>query len=292
MLLLISAVLLLSAAGLLLYFYFQTQYRNRAIVQRLGQETGTARRELLRNFDEGGLAAHIKSLDAEVGQYLNIMGWRQAKQRSIFYLGQVAFTVACLGVAVIFVSTKGEGGLLLAVLFALAAGFLLPKMWLRKKAEARQANLVTEVSTLIPLLRSLFEVGLTVEQALRVITYEAQSILPEFTFELKWVLARVDAGLDLGSELRAVAELLDVEEVTDTFAILEQLITQGGGAMNSLLNLKNLVDERRLTALEELVSKLSAKMSMVMLTFLFPALLIVLAGPGFIAIIKALGDMG
>ena len=44
--------------------------------------------------------------------------------------------------------------------------------------------------------------------------------------------------------------------------------------------LKQLIDDRRLTRLQEYISKLSAKMSVVMMVFLFPALLIVLAGPG------------
>ena len=46
-----------------------------------------------------------------------------------------------------------------------------------------------------------------------------------------------------------------------------------------------------MTTLQERVSKMSAKMSVVMIAFLFPALLIGLAGPGFIAIFKALGAM-
>jgi tight adherence protein C len=72
--------------------------------------------------------------------------------------------------------------------------------------------------------------------------------------------------------------------------ILNQLIHQGGGAMKSLLSLKQLIDDRRLTRLQEYISKLSAKMSVVMMVFLFPALLIVLAGPGFMAISKALAS--
>lgn len=291
-LLLISAVLLLLAAGVTVFYRFEMHRRNRLIVQRMGNTTGLARRELLKRVEQGSLATRFKGLDAEITQYLDILGWRRAKQRSRFYLGQFVFTVISLGVAVALVSSKGEGSLLLAVFVALAVGFLLPKAWLRKKAETRQADLVLEISTLIPLLRSLFEVGLTVEQGLRVLTREAKDILPETVLELEWILARVDAGLELGDELRASAELLDIEEVTDTFGILEQLITQGGGGMDSLLKLKELIDERRLTALEEVVSKLSAKLSIVMLTFLFPALLIVLAGPGFVAIMKALGDMG
>jgi len=116
-------------------------------------------------------------------------------------------------------------------------------------------------------------------------------ILPELTTELRLVLARVDAGLELGQELHAMATLLDVDEVTDCVAILEQLIRQGGGALASLLALKKLLEDRRATGLQEKVSKLSAKMSAVMVSCLFPALLVILAGPGFIAVFRALGDM-
>lgn len=61
--------------------------------------------------------------------------------------------------------------------------------------------------------------------------------------------------------------------------------------MSSLLALKKLLDERRLTNLQEYISKLSGKMSVVMMLFLFPALLIVLAGPGMSAIGRALGGI-
>jgi tight adherence protein C len=81
--------------------------------------------------------------------------------------------------------------------------------------------------------------------------------------------------------------MLAVDEFTDTCVILQQLIHQGGGAMKSLLALKQLLDDRRLTRLQEYISKMSAKMSVVMMLFLFPALLIVLAGPGFTALARA-----
>jgi tight adherence protein C len=57
--------------------------------------------------------------------------------------------------------------------------------------------------------------------------------------------------------------------------------------MKSLLALKLLLDDRRLTRLQEYISKMSAKMSVVMMLFLFPALLIVLAGPGLTALTRA-----
>ncbi len=128
---------------------------------------------------------------------------------------------------------------------------------------------------------------MAVEQALRVLSNEARLLLPQLSAELRLLLARVDSGLELSEELAKTANLLAVDEFNDTCVILQQLIQQGGGAMKSLLSLKQLLDDLRLTRLQEYISKLSAKMSVVMMLFLFPALLIVLAGPGFMAIAKA-----
>ena len=70
----------------------------------------------------------------------------------------------------------------------------------------------------------------------------------------------------------------------------DTLIQQGGGAMKSLQALKALLDDRRLTRMQEYISKMSAKMSVVMMLFLFPALLMVLGGPSIIAISRAFGS--
>ncbi|MCY1450002.1 Type II secretion system (T2SS), protein F [compost metagenome] len=140
------------------------------------------------------------------------------------------------------------------------------------------------------MLRILFESGLAVEQALRVLSQEGRQLLPALSEELRGVLLRVDSGLALVPELEKTSQLLAVDEFSDTCVILKQLLTQGGGAMKSLLALKQLLDDRRLTGMQERVSKMSGKMSVVMMVFLFPALLIVLAGPGLTALAKALAS--
>ena len=182
------------------------------------------------------------------------------------------------------------GNLLVVLLCALVLGYLIPKRMLAYVAKKRQQEIAVEISTFIPLLRILFESGMAVEQALRVLSLEARQLLPVLTGELRVVLARVDSGLELGQELSKTASLLDVDEFNDTCVILLQLIQQGGGAMKSLQALKALLDDRRAARLEEYISKMSAKMSVVMMVFLFPALMMVLAGPSFIAISRAFGS--
>lgn len=291
MLLIVSALFLLLAAGLVAYALLKQRRDASVVAQRIALPDGTgmaARRRTL--FAELG---HLDGkLDAEVPRLLDQLGWRSAEKRARYYALQLGVPIgAGLLAAAVTNVLNADGPSLLAVVVAAGVGFLLPKRWLRGAVAKRRAKISEEVSAMLPLMRMLFEVGMTVEQSLRALSQEGQQILPELSIEFKRVLSRVDAGLDLASELTSMAERLDVDQLNDCVVILEQLIRQGGGAVASLISLKELFDDRRMTNLQEKVSKLSAKMSGTMVAFLFPALLIILAGPGFIAIFGALSGM-
>ena len=291
MAILASVLLLLAALTLVVGPVLQQRRRERAVSQRLQGQMSRDNRlgSLLRRLGESRFGQRSISLDSETQTLLNRLGWRKASQRSLFAASQIAIPLLALSIV-----SLAEGVLFPSIaspwivpLMALAGGYLFPKRLLVVLAQRRQKQIVHEVSTFIPLLRILFESGMAVEQALRVLSQEGQALLPVVTGELRLVLARVDSGLELGEELSKVASLLEVDEFDDICVILQQLIYQGGGAMKSLLALKQVLDDRRLTRLQEYISKMSAKMSVVMMVFLFPALLIVLAGPGFTALAKA-----
>jgi tight adherence protein C len=293
MVLLISALLFLAALLLVLANVLGQRRQDRLVTQRLQGQTGREDRlgEWLRQLGSTRLGQRTISLDNETQTLLNRIGWRKASQRSMFAACQVGAPLLLLGLTLLVQSLlfpEAEPKWL-APFLGLAIGYLIPKRVLASLSKRRQEQIAREVSTFIPLLRILFESGMAVEQTLRVMTNEAQKLLPVLTTELRLVLVRVDSGLELGEELSKASQLLSVDEFTDTCSILQQLLHQGGGAMKSLLALKLLLDDRRLTRMQEYISKMSAKMSVVMMVFLFPALLIVLAGPGFIAISKAMG---
>lgn len=282
----LSAVLLSIAAVLLLLHAGRAVSGRRALTRGIGQNGGR-RGGGLQDFGSRTLGRWRWSIDAEVPVLLDRLGWRKPGRRACYFALQLGLPLLAVAVAGWLWDVRWFG-----LLFIAGAAFLLPKRMLAAAVARRQRRLAYEVSAMIPLLRMLFDVGMTVEQTLRVAVSEGVAILPELGRELRQVLLRVDAGLDLADELHAMAVLLDVDDLTECVAILEQLIRQGGGAMTSLLSLKTLLDDRRANHLQERVSKLSAKMSAVMVAFLFPALLIILAGPGFIAIFAALKDIG
>ncbi|MCK1793340.1 type II secretion system F family protein [Pseudomonas violetae] len=289
--LIISSLLLLGAVLLMFASLFERHRRARQVTQRLqGQMLQDNRLgNWLRAVGDSKVGQRSVSLDNETQILLNRVGWRRARQRSVFAALQIGtpFLVMALVIVLQPLVYPQESNHWIAPFFALAIGYLLPKRLLAYAAKRRQKQIAVEISTLIPLLRILFESGMAVEQALRVLSVEARRLLPQTTQELSLILARVDSGLELGQELNKAANALAIDEFTDTCVILQQLIQQGGGAMKSLLALKQLLDDPRLTNLQEYISKMSAKMSVVMMLFLFPALLIVLAGPGFTAIARA-----
>lgn len=292
--LIISVLLLCGALALLINSVIQQRLRQLRVMQRLdGEKTGPGKINLwVQALGSSKVGQRSVTLDTETQTLLNRVGWRTANQRALFAAFQVGTPVVVAGCVFlgheVFFARSGNGWV--AILFALAMGYLIPKRVLAFAAHRRQQQVALEVSTFIPLLRILFESGMAVEQALRVLSQEGRQLLPILTGELRLVLARVDSGLELSQELNKAASLLGVDEFDDTCVILQQLIHQGGGAMKSLQALKKLLDDRRLTRMQEYISKMSAKMSVVMMVFLFPALLIVLAGPSFMAISRVFGS--
>ena len=291
MVLLASLMLLLGALLLIANHLLQARRRVRQVTLRLQGQLVRENRfgNWLRVLGNSRFGQRSVSIDSETQTLLSRLGWRRANERAVYAAFQVGTPLLMLGLGLtvkeVFFSGAANGWLL--PLLATGFGYLLPKRLLAYAAARRQQIIATEISTFIPLLRILFESGMAVEQALRVLSSEGQKLLPQLTRELKLILNRVDSGLELSQELHKAALLLAVDEFSDTCLILQQLIHQGGGAMKSLLALKQLLDDRRLTRLQEYISKMSAKMSVVMMLFLFPALLIVLAGPGLTAMTRA-----
>ncbi|TWD46654.1 type II secretion system F family protein [Pseudomonas sp. SJZ131] len=291
MVLLASLMLLLGAVFLVANHMLQARRRVRQVTLRLQGQLVRENRfgNWLRVLGNSRFGQRSVSIDSETQTLLSRLGWRRANDRAVYAAFQVGTPLLMLGLGLtvkeVFFSGAANGWLL--PLLATGFGYLLPKRLLAYAAARRQQTIATEISTFIPLLRILFESGMAVEQALRVLSGEGQKLLPQLTRELKLILNRVDSGLELSQELHKAALLLAVDEFSDTCLILQQLIHQGGGAMKSLLALKQLLDDRRLTRLQEYISKMSAKMSVVMMLFLFPALLIVLAGPGLTAMTRA-----
>lgn len=170
----------------------------------------------------------------------------------------------------------------------LAIGFIGSRKVLRWLAEQRRQAVREEMPIVLNLMRLLFDAGLSLEHTLKAIGEQGKHITPHLASEFSWVLQRIQHGQERGDALEDMARRLDVDELTSTVSILKQAARYGGNLRDSLMRYIKLMEDRRMTELRDKVGKMSAKMSVVMMLFMFPALILFLAGPGFMAVVRTL----
>lgn len=226
---------------------------------------------------------------SEERMLLDRAGYRGAAPLAAFRVLRLALPLLGLAALLAAAGTQlparalGLGGF---VIFAL--GYLAPKYVLRALANARQRRAEEELPLLIELLRMLLGVGLSLEQSLLVITEKHAAGLATLSGELAEAMGQIGRGRSRADALHRSAEQLGIPAYADLVAVIVQADRYGGSLQEPLQQFARQLVERRRFAVQERIGKVSAKMSAVMVLFLLPALMLITAGPGFIAIIRAL----
>jgi tight adherence protein C len=227
----------------------------------------------------------------EVETLMRQAGLLDARARNAVYASLWIAPAAGLGLAVL-ASGAYDLSLLQSAMFGVGFGFIAPRKVLRWTAERRRRAIREELPIMLNLMRLLFDAGLSLEHTLKAISEQGKQIAPNLAAEFAAVLVRIQNGQDRGTALEDMAERLGIDELTETVAILKQAARFGGSLRESLLRYLRLLEDRRMTDLRDKVGKLSAQMTVVMVVFMFPALMIFLAGPGFMALIKSFAIAG
>lgn len=294
----LSAALLAASVGLTLFAWSGVRQRRRLRRQlRLALSSESEQRHVeLRGLPGllarlGGLWLRSQGEDAETAQLLSRAGWHRQPDLAIFHGVQLVVPLLLLLPAWLLWFAGAQRtlqGLALLSFTAFALGYLLPKRVLRVLARRRQQRLADEVPMLAHLLKVLFEAGLGLDQTLVTIANDNADIVPELAAELRPVMRQVSRGADRSEALGQMARGLEVQDLTDLVTLLRQVERYGGNVQQPLKNFVDLLEDRRRTTLHERVGKLSGTMTIVMVVFLFPALLAFLAGPGFLAVLRML----
>lgn len=302
---LVAVTVLLAVAGAALVVQMVQQARQRERLQKritptLNGEASTESASGNRLLD--GVARSGRMIEGwidpenESARLMSQAGWRSQESRLAWYAfqGLIPLAGAAAVVAYAVLSAHPQKMLYLAMLAFVAFAFsvLLPRWVLRAAAAGRRAQIKGEVPLFIHLLVLLFEAGLSTRQALTSLVREGGGVLPQLGAEFAIVLRSIDAGADTGEVLKNLGDALEVEELTSVLAVLRQVDRYGGEVRESLLETLTVLEARRSLELREQVNVLSGRMTVVMVMFFFPALLIFVAGPAFLSVIRALNDVG
>jgi tight adherence protein C len=170
--------------------------------------------------------------------------------------------------------------------FAGLLGFLLPDFWLKSRIRRRQHALRLALPDALDLMVICVEAGMALDQALTRVGQELRITHPELCDELAIVNHETRIGKPRLDALRDLAMRTGVEDIKALVAMLVQTERFGTSVAQSLRVHSDQLRILRRQRAEEKAAKVSVKMLLPLVVFVFPALFVAILGPAAISIAR------
>jgi len=252
--------------------------------------TSTAAQELPAHWLQSGIGRALVA--DEDRRLIDQCGFESVRAQLGFLVIRIVLALALPALGYIAVQTgtiKLNAALVMA--FACILGFMSPKWVLGRIAAGRREQVAGELPLFVDLLRLLQGVGLSLDQSLQIMADDFGHVLRILAKELSIANRQYSQGRTREHSLQRLASLHDNENLAGLVALLIQVDRHGGAVQEPLHQFSERLRESRRSELKGRIGKITVKMTGVMVTTLLPALIIVTAGPGFLAVIRSLGAM-
>ncbi|MGA6994412.1 MAG: type II secretion system F family protein [Candidatus Deferrimicrobiaceae bacterium] len=221
---------------------------------------------------------------------LSQAGYRKLMSYRLYVWVKMTLPVFFLVVAILFgelVGLPGKTEFLLGIL-GMISGLLLPGVWLRGRVRNRREEIEDALPDGLDLLSVCVDAGLGINSAFVRLTDEFRLTCMALSEEFDIVNREMIAGKPRQEALRALADRTGVEDVKSFVGMLIQTEKLGTSLSQSLrVHADSLRTKRRQRA-EEAAAKTTIKLVFPLVLLLFPALFIIVLGPGLIQVIRVL----
>lgn len=222
-------------------------------------------------------------------RFLNA-GFRQRSAIPVFFAAKVVLALALPLLAAIgleVVDLEVDGTLLLITLLAAAAlGLILPSFILDHLVRRRQRLLFDAFPDVTDLLVVCMEAGLGLDAAIARTAEEMRVCTPALAEELHLVMLELRVGASREQALRNLALRTGLEDIGSLVGMLVQSDRFGTNVADALRVHADSLRIHRHTLAEEAAAKVAVKLVFPVVLCIFPALMLVLGGPPFIAIYR------
>ncbi|NML32270.1 type II secretion system F family protein [Paraburkholderia antibiotica] len=221
----------------------------------------------------------------EERRLLEQCGFVDTRSRGLFLMARLVGAIVLPVVIGVLASGHVEGTRYFALVIVVAmVGFMAPKFVLARRAGKRRNGVVNELPLLVDLLRLLQGVGLSLDQALQVVVNDFRGMLPVLSSELEIAQRQFATGRTREQSFNRLSASYDNEDLRAVVRLLVQVDRHGGAVQEPLKQFGDRLREARRAMLRERIGRLAVKMTGVMIVTLLPALMIVTAGPGVLAV--------
>lgn len=228
-----------------------------------------------------------------VQQKLEVAGKPRIGEFPLGVREYMAMKLACLVVAVFAFLALWRNPVIDGVMGVAFAGFvaliigMLPTLVVDRLADARKHAVLKSMSDTLDLLVVSAEAGLSLDAAMGRVAQKRRGPLAD---EFELALQEMRLGKSRAESLRGIARRTGVMEVKMFTSAIIQAENLGVSIAQVLRTQAETHRERRSQRLREAAAKLPVKMMFPLIFFIFPAIFIVLAAPGFIQLMRALSS--
>jgi len=214
-------------------------------------------------------------------------GYRSKAAPQLFNAVRVAFALILPLIAAPFAATMSLTTMAMAVVIGAAIGYYGPLLVVNSNISARQSKILKPLPDALDLLVTSVEAGLGLDAAFRRVAEEIGQAAPELAFEFQLVNAEISAGMTRLDALRRLTERTGIPEMKSLVNMLTQAERFGTSIARSLRVHSDITRQKRMARAEEEAAKVSPKLTIVMILFLLPCLMIVLLGPAIVNVLNS-----
>ncbi len=233
-----------------------------------------------------GIAQHLETIgtrlpgasDSSLQASLLRAGYFQPAAVHIFVALRLAATIAVPAIILLRAPAIDTSTLLLAAFLAFFTSRLFV-IGLKLKAEARERALRRELPPAVDFLLMVLGSGVSIDQSLRYVTGLLEQTAPLTNIVLKRYVADIDGGIPYEAAFERLGQRLGINEGYDLVNLIKQALLQGGEIMASLESFGAELADKRVAFAREQIGRKSVFLTLAMLAFFMPVLLITLGGP-------------
>ena len=225
--------------------------------------------------------------DPQLVRRLMLAGYRKPAHADIFLGSRLAFP-AVLGLLIaLFIN----GNTIIFFLIAVAVGFFIPDFWLSWAINHRRDQIRLSLPDGLDFLAICIEAGLGLDQAIIRLGQELSVSHRALSEELLQINFEQRAGVPRITAWKSFADRVDLENVRSFVAMLIQTDRFGTPISKSLGNFSDALRTQRRQKAEEMAAKTTIKLVPPLVFFVFPAVIVVIAAPAGIIVMKNLSHI-
>jgi len=289
MTILIAVCFLAVSLSLLGFAIHSTLGQNKVLERRLAGLPGSnipirrkTRKNMIADFSE-----HLSMPGSEeisrIRYYLAKAGYYQEKAVPTFYVIRVLTLVVpqlvLLGFSGVLGNMITSSQMIVLASILIFLGFFGPSLYVRKKVKKRWLQAKDGFPDMMDLLVACIEAGLGLDAALMSVADELGGRYPVLKINLDLMNLELRAGRGRQESLKNFGDRLDLDEAKALAVMLKQSEEMGSSLGASLRVFSEEMRDKRMLMAEEKAMALSAKLTVPLIVFIFPTIMLMLLLP-------------